>query len=167
MRPYTEMALNVLQESTKKYGRNVMAVAAAILVLGADVGIKINNLVISVEGQPGYFSFWCLLAGILIYYAVRFSVNLRIDWLAGSSVLWKHRRNLRNFKKAHDAAVKGGDESSVAKERRKLSNERPISVEFWRTCVLDIAVPAALCIVAAIMAGIKIIEYWPSPGPGA
>ncbi len=79
--------MEILQEQTHKYGRNLTAAAGVILVLAWVPGIEVSEFepfgFVIGDVPGGELSIWCLLTGIFVYYFIRFSVSLRIDYLAG------------------------------------------------------------------------------------
>ena len=76
------MAVEILEDQTRKYGRNLTAAAVVILVFYWVPGIEISEFelfgFVIGEAAGSELSIWYLLTGILVYYFVRFSVSLRI-----------------------------------------------------------------------------------------
>ena len=73
----------LLSDRTLAHGRNVMAAAGVILVLAWVPNIEIRNfepLGFKIK-EDGELSIWGLLAGVLVYYAVRFGYECFVDYI--------------------------------------------------------------------------------------
>jgi hypothetical protein len=74
----------ILKDRAEKFGRNLMAAGGVILVLAWVPGIDLKGFEpLGFKFKPGSdaeFSLWCLLAGILVYYGVRFAILAAVDF---------------------------------------------------------------------------------------
>ena len=159
----------ILKDRAQKFGRNVMAAAGVILVLAWVPGIRIDQF------QPLGFKFnaasgsilsvWCLLAGILGYYFVRFSVDVTVNYLEWNPVRkadfrsWKHnKKSIRDAKKIPGAAMNEDWIDRITELRPKIIYAR----QFF---VLEIGMPFVFFAAAAITVWLRIVANWPQGAP--
>ncbi len=142
-----------------------MVAASVILVLAWVPGIDIEKFKpfgFEFTAESGsLLSVWCLLAGILVYYFVRFSVDVTVDFLAwnpGRKVLnskWQRARQGIRDAKNTQGAIEPTDQMHT------ISDLRPTKIHAWQFYVLDVGLPVALFAAAAITAYLRIVAYWP------
>ncbi len=156
------MAVQILEERTHKYGRNVMATAGVILVLAWVPGIEISafepfGFVIG-DAPGGELSIWWLLGGVLVYYFVRFLVSLGIDVLEKRDSIATRYHQLRDDKFAVDSLDTGKGARKQAQTRIWLFP--PNLVAEWQFLILEAGMPIVLFSFAAFAAYVEIGSLW-------
>ena len=158
------MAVEILQERTHKYGRNVTAAAGVILVLTWVPGIKISEfepLGFDIgPGSGGELSIWCLLTGILVYYFCRFSVSLRIDYLANSHQIRSHYSHLQNYKNQLQQGIEHKNPEQVENAKVNISGIRSDGGQVWQFYILEVGMPFVLFVFAAYAEYVQISSLW-------
>ncbi len=123
-----------LADRTLAHGRNVMAAASVILVLAyvPDIEIKSFSPLGFNFNEGGELSVWGILAGILVYYAIRSGYEYWTDYSG-----WKdtYRKSL----KIPPTATRPSEEFN--RHARRLNRK------FW---VLDVAPPAVMFLAALV-----------------
>ena len=140
------------QEFNLVHGRNVMAAASVILVLAYVPDIEIKNF--SPLGfdfnEGGELSVWGLLAGVLVYYAIRSGCEYWTDYKG-----WKdtYRKSLTN----PPTSPRSSQEFNL--HARRLNR---------KFLFLDVAPPAVmflLALVATVQQVVPLVSPPPSPPP--
>lgn len=165
------MAVEILNDQTRKYGRNLTAAAVVILVFYWVPGIEISEFelfgFVIGEAAGSELSIWYLLTGILVYYFVRFSVSLRIDSLANWRFIAGHYSNLETQKKNLKEGIVLKDTQAIAVAKRQISDLRSGGAQVWQFYILEAGMPLALFAFAAITASIEIIALLPPDTPSS
>ena len=158
------MAVEILQERTHKYGRNVTAAAVVILVLAWVPGIEVSEFepfgFVVREAPSAELSIWCLLTGILVYYFVRFLVSLRIDYLERSKFIRGYFDRLRGYNNELDRWLGRNDHERIDQVKGRISEIRSDGVQVWQFYVLEAGMPVAIFLLAAIAASFEIYTLW-------
>ena len=156
--------MEVLQERTHKYGRNVTAAAVVIMVLALVQDIDLGNSkplgLAFTEGPRGELAIWWLLTGVLVYYFVRFSVSLTIDYLANKHHIRGYFESSRGFKKTLREALARGDDKKIENTESKISGMRSDCVQVWQFFILEAGLPIVLFLAAAYAAYGEIRALW-------
>ena len=124
-----------LSDRTHAHGRNVMAVAGVIVVLAWVPYIEITSfkpLGFDIQ-EGGELSVWGILAGVLVYYAIRFGVECRVDYTG-----W-----IDTYRKSLTGA------GSTTREHANNRHVRRLNKKFWG---LDVAPPAVMFLFALVAA---------------
>ena len=161
------MPAQTLNDRTQKYGRNLLAAGGVILVLAWVPGIDIEQFKplgfdFSAE-KRNMLSVWWLLLGILVYYFIRFCVDVRIDYLKSNPTrkedfeIWQGLK--RKARKAEETKGAMRDESREA----KTAEMRPKIIDARKFLFLEVRLPIIVSLAAAMTALIQIVAYWPSP----
>ncbi len=164
------MPAQVIKDRTQKFGRNVMAVGSVMLVLAWVPGIKIEQFkpfgFDFTAARGSMLSVWCLLMGILVYYFIRFCVDVRIDYLNSDPARKEYFATWRDLKrKARKAEkIKGAmrDESREV----KTAEMRPKIIDARKFLFLEVKLPIIVSLAAAMTALDQFLDYWPSPSRG-
>ena len=161
------MPAQTLNDRTQKYGRNLLAAGGVILVLAWVPGIDIEQfkpLVFDFSAEKGsMLSVWCLLMGILVYYFIRFCVDVRIDYLKSNPTrkeefkIWQDLK--RKARKAEETKGAMRDESTEA----EIARLRPKIIDARKFLFLEVKLPIIVSLAAAMTAFDQILDYWPSP----
>ncbi len=132
-----------LSDRTLAHGRNVMAAAGVILVLAwvPDIEIKSFSPLGFDFKEGGVLSVWGLLAGVLVYYAIRFGVECRVDYTG-----W-----IDTYRKSLAGA------GTTTREIANYSHVRRLNRKFW---VLDVAPPALMFLAAMFAAYQQVDALW-------
>ncbi|MCH9018987.1 MAG: hypothetical protein IIA73_01285 [Proteobacteria bacterium] len=158
------MAFEILQERTHKYGRNVTAAASVILVLAWVPGIEISEFepfgFVIGDAPGGELSIWCLLTGILVYYFIRFSVSLRIDYLANSRFIRGYFKDLQTYKNDLQRGIERKDPSRIKNAKKNISGKTSDRVQVWQFYIFEAGMPVALFAFAAFAAYVEIGTLW-------
>ena len=160
------MPAQVIKDRTQKFGRNVVAAGSVMLVLAWVPGIKIEQFkpfgFDFTAARGSMLSVWWLLLGILVYYFIRFCVDVRIDYLKSNPTrkeefkIWRDlKRKARKAKK-----IKGAmrDESSEA----EIARLRPKIIEARKFLFLEVGLPFIVFVAAFLTALNQNLDYWPS-----
>ncbi len=135
-----------LSDRTLAHGRNVMAAASVVLVLAWIPYIDIKSfspLGFDIK-KGGELSVWGILAGVLIYYAIRFGYECWADY---SGWIDTYRHNI------DDDSGEDRRGNADGRQTKRLLNK------FWR---LDVA-PPTLMFLAALFATYQQVDplVWP------
>ncbi len=137
-----------LSDRTLKYGRNVLAVSAVILVLAYVPYIDVETFkpLGFDPAQGGAMSVWGILAGMLVYYGLQFVFGCRIEYLA-----W-----IRSYIPMNQFGKRGFKSGMPGDHREKLvaSHRR-----FWW---LDLGLPGVCLLAALPTACWRTYQLWPS-----
>ncbi len=133
-----------LSDRSLVHGRNVMAAAGVILVLAyvSDIQIEDFEPLGFDFSKGGELSVWCLLAGVLVYYAFRFGADC-----------WTDYRGWRDTYRGSLAVPSGTTRSDhvVARHVRRLYRK------FW---FWDVTIPAVMFLAAIFAAYQQIVALW-------
>ena len=165
------MANPILNDFARKYGRNLMAAAGAILALAWLPGVGIDQFKFfglefnTTSGSQ--FSFWALMAVVFAYFAGRYWVEARIDYLASYFVIKEHKQNLETERtKLRMAKVnQRGDMENPEKYERRISDMRPRTMEIRKFWIFDVGLPVVFALAAASTAVYLMIIHWPFNAP--
>jgi len=159
----------ILKDRTQKFGRIAMATSAVILVLAWVPGINIEQfkpLGFDFSAARGsMFSVWCLLAGILVYYFVRFCVDLWVDFLEWNlsrkrmDAKWQRAQQGIRDAKNLQGAVEPTDQMLTNTQLRTTSIHRQ------QVIVLEVGLPGILFAAAVMTLWERIIPLWPLGAP--
>lgn len=124
-----------------------MAVASVIVVLAWVPNIEITSfkpLGFDIK-EGGELSVWGILAGVLVYYAIRFGVECRVDYTG-----W-----IDTYRKS----LAGGGSTTLDYANNR--HVRRLNKKFW---VLDVAPPAVMFLVALVATNQQVTPLvWPPP----
>ena len=155
----------ILKDRAQKFGRNAMVPASVILVLAWVPGIDIEKFKpfgFEFTAESGsLLSVWCLLAGILVYYFVRFSVDVTVDFLAYNprrktlDAKWQRARQGIRDAKNTQGAIEPTDQMLT------ISELRPERIHMRQFYVLEVGLPVVLFLTAAKTLFLRIGPLWP------
>lgn len=153
------MTETILGDRAQKYGRNVMAAAGAILALAWLPGIGIEQFkFFGLEfnkASGSQFSFWCLMTVVLVYFAVRYWIEARIDYLARYRKINLKINRLPNYREQLRKSDRPGSTEELIQEML------PVEMEIRKFWIIEISLPLFLVIAAVASAHINIEIYWP------
>ena len=144
-----------------KYGRNVMAVAGAILVLAwvPDIDIdRFKPLGFDFK-KGGEIALWGLLGAALAYYSGRFLIDVYIDY---SNWRREYRTELLKLKGALKAADKGSSREREAFNKEPRSARYRALRNFRRRFYIDVAIPSAMSAAAVWAVASRMFALWPT-----
>jgi len=159
----------ILKDRTQKFGRNATATSAVILVLAWVPGIDIEQFkpfgLEFTKESGSLLSVWCLLAVILIYYVVRFSVDLWVDFLEWN--LSRKRMDAKWQRAQQGIRDAKNLQGAVEPTDQMLTNTllRTTSIHRQQVIVLEVGLPGILFAAAVMTLWERIIPLWPLGAP--